>query len=106
MEKEFKQSKDSLTKAEVKVEVVTEYFQQKEANRLRALDSGKQAYKDEMLCTRLAKVMDARDEECNKLKQQLDTLQHEFWSLELSYIGQINEHVKKTNEAVVSTECH
>ena len=104
-EKELKDSKDSLFKAEVKVEAITEYFQHKERKIYSTLNN---ACKIEKICTG-SDIMkdcarDAQEAKCDKLKGQLEKEQQEKKDLEISCIDQINDHMKKTNEAVVSNK--
>ena len=103
LEHELGETKDSLRKTEVKLAIITEYFQQKEMDLHSKLEVGEQARKKVELYANEAEDKDrARAEERVKEKDQLDRLRQQMKDLELTYVTQVKNHEKRATEATVS----
>ena len=103
LERELGETKDSLRKTEVKLAVITEYFQQKEMDLHSKLEVGEQARKKVESYANEAEDKDrARADERIKEKDQLDRLRQQMKDLELTYVTQVKNHEKRATEATVS----
>jgi len=104
LEQQLKETSDSKSKLDMKLAVITEYFQKKEMDLHSKLEVGEQARKKiESFASETEEKDRARAEEREKEKEQLDHLRQQMKDIELSYVSQVKNHEKRANEATVSS---
>ena len=104
LEQQLKESSDSRSKLDMKLAVITEYFQKKEMDLHSKLEVGEQARRKIVTFARETEEKDcARAKERVKEKEQYDQFRQQMKDLELSYVSQVKNHEKRANEATVSS---